>query len=104
MIVELGDLDGLVGGDVAEDLGRPAGRPVDLQHRDPFGLGQADVCSSGLAPQLLPEETCRWIVSGCSPAVTTLIRAPMAARLVFLPTSLTVSQWFPWPGFWNRML
>ena len=28
----------------------------------------------------------------------------MAARLVFVPTSLTVSQWFPWPGFWNRTL
>ena len=39
-----------------------------------------------------------------SPGRHTLIRAPMAARLVFLPTSLTVSQWFPWPGFWNRML
>ena len=41
---------------------------------------------------------------GFSPAVTTLIRAPMADRLVFLPTSLTVSQWFPCPGFWKRRL
>ena len=32
------------------------------------------------------------------PAVTTLIRAPIAARLVFLPTSLTVSQLFPGRG------
>ena len=30
--------------------------------------------------------------------------APMAARLVFLPTSFTVSQWLPWPGFWKRTL
>ena len=32
------------------------------------------------------------------------MRAPIAARLVFLPTSLTFSQLFPWPGFWNRTL
>ena len=28
----------------------------------------------------------------------------MAARLVLVPTSLTFSQWRPWPGFWNRAL
>ena len=30
-------------------------------------LARPIVCSSGLAPKLLPEETCRWIVSGVSP-------------------------------------
>ena len=42
-------------------------------------------CSSGLAPQLLPELTCRWIVSGWSPLVTTLIRAPIAASIGLPP-------------------
>ena len=56
-------------------------------------------CWRVLAPKLLPEETCRQIVTGRSPAVTTLIRAPMAARLVFRPISFTVNQWLPWPGF-----
>ncbi len=31
------------------------------------------VCSNGFPPKLLPEETCRWIACGFSPAVTTLI-------------------------------
>ena len=39
---EFGDLDGLVAAMSRNDLGRPAGRPVDLQERDPVGLGQAD--------------------------------------------------------------
>ena len=46
------------------------------------------VCWSGFAPQLLPEETCRWIVSGWSPAVTTLIRAPMAGPVRSLADQL----------------
>ena len=62
-------------------------------------LASPIVCWRGFAPQLLPDETCRWIVKGCSPAVTTLIRAPMAARLDFWPISFTVSQSFLCPGF-----
>ena len=61
-------------------------------------------CSSGLAPKLLPEEMWRWTVIGVLPAVITLIRAPIAARLVVRPISLIDSQRFPWPGFWKRML
>ena len=55
-------------------------------------LARPMCCWSGLAPKLLPEETCRRIVRGLFPAVTTLIRAPMAARLVFWPISFTVNQ------------
>jgi len=43
-------------------------------------------------------------VNGFTPAVVALMRAPMADRFVFLPTSFTVSQWFAWPGFWKRRL
>ena len=47
----------------------------------------------------------RWTDRGPSgPETSTRIRAPIAARLVRVPTSLTVSQWWPWPGFWNRTL
>ena len=47
---ELRDLDGLVRGDVAKHLGRPAGRPVDLEGRNPVGLGQAN----GLLERICP--------------------------------------------------
>ena len=40
---ELDDFDGLVRGDVMEDLGRAARWPVDFEARDPVGVGQADV-------------------------------------------------------------
>ena len=62
-------------------------------------LPRPSVCCSGLAPKLLPDDTWRQTVSGLSPAVTALMRAPMAGRFVFLPTSFTVSQLLPWPGF-----
>src|SRR5689334_1412645 len=39
----LGHLDGPVGGDVAQDLRRPATRPVDLEDRDLLGLTEPDV-------------------------------------------------------------
>ena len=65
-------------------------------------LGQTDGLLQRFAPKLLPDETCRRIVRGFSPAVTTLIRAPTAARLVLRPMSFTVKEWFPCPGFWNK--
>ena len=66
--LELGDLDQLVGGDVAEDLSRSARGPVDLQAwRPDRPCASPIVWRSGLAPKLLPEVTWRWIVSGlCS--------------------------------------
>ncbi len=96
---ELGHLDRLIDGDVAEDLRRSAGRPVDFQQRHPSGFGQADRLLQRARPEAasrrnVPVDRQRLLAGG-----DTLIRAPMAARLVFLPTSFTVSQWFPWPGF-----
>ena len=57
--LELGDLDRLVHRHIAEHLGRPARRPVDLQHGDPIGLAQTDRLPQRLAPKLLPEVICR---------------------------------------------
>ena len=39
---ELGHLDRLIDGDVAEDLGRSARRPLDFEHCDAVGSGEAD--------------------------------------------------------------
>ena len=41
---ELGDLDRLIRGDVAEDLGRPARRPVDFEQGHPLRLARPMVC------------------------------------------------------------
>ena len=106
--VALGELGRLRSPDSPRCRGRPglSHSPASGFPGQPPGRTSPDRWSAAsvLAPKLLPEETCRWIVNGFSPDVTTLMRAPMAARLVFLPTSFTVSQWFPWPGFWNKTL
>ena len=67
-IGELGDLDGLIGGDIVKHLGRPAGWPVDFQNRDPVGLGQADgllewVCPPTAARGYVPVDRQRVIAS-----------------------------------------
>ena len=85
---QLSHFDGLIGGDIAEHLRRSAGRPVDLQASHPVACPSRWFAPSGLPPKLLPDEMCRGIVCGFSPLVTTLMRAPRAARLVFLPDQL----------------
>ena len=35
-------------------------------------------------------------------STTSLTRAPMAARLDSLPSSLSLMKWFLLPGFWNN--
>ena len=47
----LGDLDHLVGGEVAESLRRLAGRPGDRQLGDPRGVAQADRLDEAVAAE-----------------------------------------------------
>src|SRR4051794_14943479 len=51
---EFRHLDGLVHGDVAEDLGRPAGRPADFQLRDGAGPAQPDGLLQRVGPEAAP--------------------------------------------------
>ena len=65
------------------------------------------IISTRLLPpklELLP--TVRWIerVWPSEDLRSTWILAPRAARLVLVPASLTLSQWRPRPGFWNKAL
>ena len=101
----LGDLDRLVGGDVAEGLGRPAGRPGDGQRGRPTSRRAGRSTRPGSCRRSCRCcRSTRWIERAGRPGAvrSTRILAPSAERLVLVPTSLTFSQWRPWPGFWNR--
>ena len=97
--VELRDLDRLVNGDATENLGCVAGRPLDLELGDLGGIGQTD----GLLQRI-----CAEAASGGNVAIDRtgdfcfghdLDSRAKAERLLFLPASLIVSQWFPRDGF-----
>ena len=65
-------------------------------------LGQTDSLLQGIGPEAaargnVPVDGQRLLAGRDD-----LDPGPMAARLVFLPMSFTVSQWFPCPGFWNK--
>ena len=63
-------------------------------------------CISGDAPNEPPLETSRYRIGfACPrPASVSLILAPIAALLLFTPTSLMEIQRFEWPGFMKRTL
>ena len=102
-----GDLDRRDRRDVAERLAGPAGRPGDFERPGSSRHGPGRRCRPGVAAEartgrdrpVSRDATCRR-----RPARSTRILAPSAARLVRVPTSLIVSQWWPCPGFWNRTL
>ncbi len=89
---EFFDAYDLVGGDILEDLSRAARRPVDLQGLYRIRPSQAD----GLFQRVAAKAAARRDMSIDGARRSVVERGfdalPMALRLLFLPTSLIVSE------------
>ena len=103
----LGDLDRLISGDVSKALGRFTCRPGKrlIGRRPCRRVGQS------FRPGYFRRNCHYYPRSGKSsarprpgPATSTRILAPIAERFDLVPTSLTLSQCRPCPGFRNRAL
>jgi hypothetical protein len=91
--------------EAGHDLDEAGDRPEDLDPLDARGPAEPISWRSVEAPKLPPLPTVRWIDRSPSPSsTTTLTRAPMAARFVFTPSSFSLSQLFPCPGFAEELV
>ena len=95
------DLDRAVDRNVVKCLAGTAGGPGDLERVNGGGLADSDGQRERVAAVARPTGDLAVSRDHAARRVVELDAnsAPMAARLVFVPTSRTVSQWLPWPGF-----
>ena len=72
--------------------------------RDAFRAGQADGLLQGVGAEAAAGRDEAVNRAGLRPVGHDLDAGAEGGAVGLPAESLTVSQWFPWPGFWKRML